>query len=455
LVAQHSRKEPLVEPNWSPGAGFTPPESVAETLRRTRKERGENLRRIAENLRVRLTYLQALEEGDHDRLPGTAYALGFLRSYAEHLGLDSFQIVERYKTERQGSKTHADLVFPEPVADGRVPGGAIILISALLLALVYGGWTYFSSRETNVSDLVPELPDRLQGLIASEPTPQPGSLPQDDVMTYTPPAAAAQMADSAPAGATDSVKPAETPPGAAAEAPADLALSPMVPQSSGLATPTRETASEVSEPAVAAGATPEVAPEMAAGAPVPATDRASGALTPVTSSAPADAASAISERPAPEPTTESLEEPRAEPMPELTPVPTPGLAAEDSVVEETVVIPAPPNSAPEVASLPAEAAPQAYGETGEPSRIVLRATQDSWVQVRDAQDDLLLTRVLRAGDSYQVPDRPGLTLLTGNAGGIEIEVDGVTLPALGPVGAVRRQVELDPKRLVETLALPE
>jgi len=142
-------------------------------------------------------------------------------------------------------------------------------------------------------------------------------------------------------------------------------------------------------------------------------------------------------------------------MPELTPAPTPGLAAEDSLVEETVVIPAPPNSAPEVASLPAEAAPQPYGETGEPSRIVLRATQDSWVQVRDAQDDLLLTRVLRAGDSYQVPDRPGLTLLTGNAGGIEIEVDGVTLPALGPVGAVRRQVELDPKRLVETLALPE
>ena len=41
----------------------------------------------------------------------------------------------------------------------------------------------------------------------------------------------------------------------------------------------------------------------------------------------------------------------------------------------------------------------------------------------------------------------GLTLLAGNAGGLEVFVDGVAIPRLGPVGAVRRDVPLEPGRL--------
>ena len=69
MVAQHSRKEPQIEPNWSQGAAFAPEESVAEILRRTRKERGENLRKIAENLRIRLAYLLGLiSKDEHEDL---------------------------------------------------------------------------------------------------------------------------------------------------------------------------------------------------------------------------------------------------------------------------------------------------------------------------------------------------------------------------------------------------
>jgi len=471
LVAQHSRKEPQIEPNWSQGAAFAPEESVAEILRRTRKERGENLRKIAENLRVRLAYLQALEEVDHDRLPGTAYALGFLRSYAEHLGLDSFEIVERYKAEQQGSKTHADLVFPEPVTDGRVPGGAIILISALLLALVYGGWTYFTSRETNVGDLVPELPERLQGLIASEPEAGPAPLPPSGAVTYAPPTAfgepmsgqstgsgpvATQVPDTAPTVATVPAEATDSPSASAVGVPAEPLSSPMAAPSSDLPTSPREAASERLEPAIAA----EVAPLAVPTAPAIPTGPTSTPRAPAEPSAPIEETVGPSPQETAEPArieaaSVTPERPLPEPVADVPEAATVEAAPDDTFVEETVVIPAPPTSAPEVASLPGDAVPRTYGQTSEPSRIVLRATQDSWVQVRNAQDALLLTRVLRAGDTYQVPDRPGLTLLTGNAGGIEIEVDGVTLPALGPVGAVRRQVELDPERLVETLALPE
>jgi len=56
-------------------------------------------------------------------------------------------------------------------------------------------------------------------------------------------------------------------------------------------------------------------------------------------------------------------------------------------------------------------------------------------------------RIFRAGDSFKVPDEDGLTLMTGNAGGIEIAVGGTVVPAIGPFGAVRRDVALDPGRL--------
>lgn len=93
------------------------------------------------------------------------------------------------------------------------------------------------------------------------------------------------------------------------------------------------------------------------------------------------------------------------------------------------------------------AAPQAMGEDYVESRITLRATGDSWVQVRAADDTLLMTRIMRAGDTYRVPNQTGLKLMTGNAGELEILVDGNVVPAIGPTGSVKRNVLLDPLRL--------
>ena len=56
---------------------------------------------------------------------------------------------------------------------------------------------------------------------------------------------------------------------------------------------------------------------------------------------------------------------------------------------------------------------------------------------------MLLTRVLKTGDTYNVPNRVGLKLHTGNAGGLRFDVDGLRAPAIGPIGAVRRDIALD------------
>jgi formylglycine-generating enzyme required for sulfatase activity len=88
------------------------------------------------------------------------------------------------------------------------------------------------------------------------------------------------------------------------------------------------------------------------------------------------------------------------------------------------------------------------------SRILVRAKDDSWILIRDGESDQLLTRkLLRAGETYRVPDRPGLILQAGNAGALEISVDGETVPAIGAVGAVLRSVSLDADRLREGKAV--
>ena len=90
------------------------------------------------------------------------------------------------------------------------------------------------------------------------------------------------------------------------------------------------------------------------------------------------------------------------------------------------------------------------------SRITLEALADSYIQVRDNNvNQLLTTRLLRKGQRYKVPDRSGLTLITGNAGALRILVDGIIAPEIGPIGAIRRNVILDAIKLKDGLAVIE
>lgn len=104
---------------------------------------------------------------------------------------------------------------------------------------------------------------------------------------------------------------------------------------------------------------------------------------------------------------------------------------------------------------PPAAEPSAtYGANGtEAGKVLLRARADTWVQVRErGSGTVLFNRVLRPGETYRAPDRPGLLLTTGNAGGLEILVGGDPLPALGGNGVVRRDLPLDPEALRQAVA---
>ena len=96
--------------------------------------------------------------------------------------------------------------------------------------------------------------------------------------------------------------------------------------------------------------------------------------------------------------------------------------------------------------MPAAATPQAaIAPVPAPDvpHLLIRATSDAWVQVRERQGAILLSRLMRGGESWPVPRGVKLVMTTGNAGGTELVVDGVAAPALGPSGALRRDVPLD------------
>jgi cytoskeleton protein RodZ len=78
----------------------------------------------------------------------------------------------------------------------------------------------------------------------------------------------------------------------------------------------------------------------------------------------------------------------------------------------------------------------------------LRARSISWVQVRGGDNEILITRTLKAGDTYFLPNRSDLVMMTGSAGGLEVLVDGKPIPTLGAVGEVKRNIPLDPERLL-------
>lgn len=82
----------------------------------------------------------------------------------------------------------------------------------------------------------------------------------------------------------------------------------------------------------------------------------------------------------------------------------------------------------------------------ENSRIRLKARDDTWIRITGGAN-VIYDGVLRRGQEFVPPALDGLELTTGNAGGLEVFVDGETVKSLGKAGAVVRRVRLDPERL--------
>ena len=278
-------------------------------LREARERLAWSLQDVSTLLRIRQTYLDALEQGQINPIPANAYALGFLRTYATALGLNAEETVRRFRAEaaEMSAKTH--LSFPAPVPERGLPAGAVMLMGAMLAVGFYVGWYRLSGEGKLPAETAIAVPERLASL-ADQAIPA----------KQHPPVLANSPTTQGPA----------------------LALEPQP-------------------------SPPSISPSSAAAAPVSA-------------------------------------------QPALA-MPQPALAMQSASSDQT--------------------------------RIVLRASADSWIQVRDRAGTILLNRVLKPGETWPVPPKTSLLMTTGNAGGTELLVDGVVMPSLGQPGMVRRDLAHD------------
>src|SRR5271155_3985644 len=92
FIASDMRVRPVAETARS--------SAVGTLLAETRQNYRWALEDVGAALRIKPEYLAALEQGRADRLPGPTYATGFMRAYADYLGLDSREIVRRFQDEQ-------------------------------------------------------------------------------------------------------------------------------------------------------------------------------------------------------------------------------------------------------------------------------------------------------------------------------------------------------------------
>lgn len=153
-----------------PGGG-----QIGAILEKKRLEKGLSLKEVEQATKIRTRYLEGLEREDPTSLPDPVYARGFLKTYANFLGLDGEQLSRAFRDHRaprrerqpgyerlQKGEFDQPLINPGGVDDAERSGvsGATILtivLAVLVLALVIGTLYYVGSRSTvDSSDSAPE-----------------------------------------------------------------------------------------------------------------------------------------------------------------------------------------------------------------------------------------------------------------------------------------------------------
>ena len=145
----------------------TPPSSLGNLLRAQREERGLTLEQAEEATRIRRRYLEALEAEHFAELPGEVYVRGFLRLYAEYLGLNPDEVLSRYRPLSR--PTRADLVSPPRLDHARGSIGGRLLALTLLALIALGG-IYLYQQQVGPEAVPTPTP---VPVVAAQPTPVP------------------------------------------------------------------------------------------------------------------------------------------------------------------------------------------------------------------------------------------------------------------------------------------
>jgi cytoskeleton protein RodZ len=139
---------------------------IGNSLREARLRQGLDFPEIEQATKVRPKYLRALEDEQFDILPGQTYVKGFLRAYAEYLGLDGQLYVDEYNSRYihvdEETPLRARSTSPIGRAGPRFESSVVLVALAaiaIVTLLVFAAWRFGSNTpETAIPDFSAEPP---------------------------------------------------------------------------------------------------------------------------------------------------------------------------------------------------------------------------------------------------------------------------------------------------------
>ena len=169
---------------------------VGYTLRQERERQNLSISDIEEGTSIRATYIEAIENGEYDKLPGAIYTKGFIKNYAKFLEMDVEAIAKEFATDMAEIAAEKEAVVAEENVsekkietppekkieperksigysiqdDNRGSSSKLIFAAVILIAAVAGGlWSWLSSSENEVATVNP--PVKQEQTVQPEPQP--------------------------------------------------------------------------------------------------------------------------------------------------------------------------------------------------------------------------------------------------------------------------------------------
>ena len=168
---------------------------VGYTLRQERERQNLSISDIEQGTSIRAAYIEAIEDGEYDKLPGKVYTKGFIKNYAKFLGLDADAVGKEFAADmnelestpepapaaEESAQAPAKPVEVKPVKKERKPLGhsvqhesrrspnRLIIAAVILIAALAGSaWAFLSDPDDNVAKVTPPAQ---QQTVAPEPAP--------------------------------------------------------------------------------------------------------------------------------------------------------------------------------------------------------------------------------------------------------------------------------------------
>jgi cytoskeletal protein RodZ len=158
-----------------------PDAPVGERLRRAREEKGLSLDEVARQTRIPIRHLQHIEQEEWDALPAITYTVGFVRSYANAVGLDGPAIGAELRQQLGGTPRGGPATaYYEPADPARVPPRSLAIVAAILAVLLIAGyltWRHYALGGSQPAEVVappPSAPSKRPAAAAPAAAPSTG-----------------------------------------------------------------------------------------------------------------------------------------------------------------------------------------------------------------------------------------------------------------------------------------